>query len=44
MRKHICYYLKGMPGASEIRDKINHLESEKEVKQELEEYFKITNI
>lgn len=44
MRKHICYYLKGMAGASEIRDKINHLESEKEVKQELEEYFKITNI
>ena len=27
MRKHICYYLKGLPGASLVRDKINHLDS-----------------
>lgn len=40
MRKHICYYLKGMPEASLIRDKINHLENVNEVKQVLEEYFK----
>ena len=39
MRKHICYYLKGMPNASEIRDKINHIEEEKEVKKYLIEYF-----
>lgn len=39
MRKHICYYLKGMDQASSIRDRINHLETENEVKQALEEYF-----
>ena len=41
MRKHICYYLKGMPQASLIRDKINHLENEKEVIQALESILKI---
>ncbi len=39
MRKHICYYLKGMPNAAEIREKINHIEEEKEVKTYLIEYF-----
>ena len=40
MRKHICYYLKGLPGASVVRDKINHLESKEEVEKELVNYFK----
>ena len=44
MRKHICYYLKGLPTASEIRNKINHLETEKEVKKVLTEYFSKINI
>lgn len=39
MRKHICYYLKGLPGASAVRDKINHLESKEEVEKELVDYF-----
>lgn len=39
MRKHICYYLKGLPMASEVRNKINKLETEKEVKGTLKEYF-----
>ena len=39
MRKHICYYLKGLPMASEIRNRINKLETEKEVKETLKEYF-----
>ena len=39
MRKHICYYLKGLPMASEVRNKVNHLETEKEVKATLTEYF-----
>ena len=39
MRKHICYYLKGEKNASEIRDKINHLETRKEVEETLIEYF-----
>lgn len=41
MRKHICYYLKGLPGASLVRDKINHLDSKEEVEKELMEYFHI---
>ena len=39
MRKHICYYVKGEPNASEIRDRINHMESKKEVEETLIEYF-----
>ena len=39
MRKHICYYLKGLPMASEIRNRINKLETEKEAKETLKEYF-----
>ena len=40
MRKHICYYLKGLPGASNVRDTINHLESKEEVEKMLIDYFK----
>ena len=39
MRKHVCYYLKGMPNASEIRKEINHLESKEEVIERLTEFF-----
>ena len=39
MRKHICYYLKGLPMASEVRNKVNQLETKKEVKTTLTEYF-----
>lgn len=39
MRKHICYYLKSLPNASTVRDKINHLESKEEVESELVSYF-----
>ena len=40
MRKHICYYLKNMKNASEIRNKVNHLDKRSEVEQALKEYFK----
>ena len=40
MRKHICYYLKGLPQASNVRDAINHLESKNEVENMLIDYFK----
>ena len=43
IRKHICYYLKGLPGASSVRDKINHLESKEEVQKELVDYFSLLN-
>ncbi len=39
MRKHICYYLKNMPNASQTRNKINHLETQQEVEDTLKEYF-----
>ena len=41
MRKHICYYLKSLPNASTVRDKINHLESKEEVESELVSFFHI---
>ena len=39
MRKHICYYLKRKKNASEIRDKINHIDNKNEVINALVEYF-----
>ena len=39
MRKHISCYVKGLKDASEIRNKINQLQSRSEVKKVLEEYF-----
>ncbi len=40
IRKHIAWYVKGMPNASEMRDKINSVETENEFKKILKEYFK----
>lgn len=39
MRKHVCFYIKGEKNASEIRDKINHLDTKKEVEDAINEYF-----
>lgn len=41
IRKHIAWYIKGMPNASEMRDKINSVESEEEFKKILKQYFNI---
>ena len=41
MRKHLCYYIKGEPNASELRDKINHIESKDEVISALKEFYKV---
>lgn len=38
MRKHLCWYFKGLPGASRMREKINRLATVKEVEAALEEY------
>lgn len=40
MRKHMTYYLKGLPKVSEIRQKINQIETKKELENCLIEYFK----
>lgn len=40
MRKHLAFYIKGTENASEIREKINHIEVKKELENVLKEYFK----
>lgn len=39
MRKHLCWYTKGLHGGAEFRTRINHLAKLKEVQREIEEYF-----
>jgi tRNA-dihydrouridine synthase B len=39
MRKHLCWYTKGLPGGAEFRERINQLSSAETVKQAVEEYF-----
>lgn len=39
MRKHLAFYIKGTENASEIREKINHIENKKELEKNLTEYF-----
>ena len=41
IRKHIAWYVKGMPNATVIRDKINSVETEEDFKNILKEYFNI---
>ena len=31
MRKHVGWYIKGLPGASNIRDKVNKLKTKEEI-------------
>lgn len=40
MRKHLAFYIKGTENASEIREKINHIEEKEELEEVLKEYFK----
>ena len=40
MRKHISFYIKGLKDASEMRNKVNRIESAEELKQTLIEYLK----
>ena len=39
MRKHLCWYTKGLHGAAEFRTTINHLTTVQEVRKEIGEYF-----
>ena len=41
IRKHIAWYVKGMPNATVIRDKINSVETEEEFKNILKQYFNL---
>ena len=39
MRKHICAYIKNMPDATTLRQKINNIETKNELITCLTEYF-----
>jgi len=39
MRKHLCWYTKGLPGGAEFRTKVNHLSMVEEVVQAVEDFF-----
>jgi tRNA-dihydrouridine synthase len=39
MRKHLCWYTKGLHGGAEFRERVNHLASVEDVKREIGEYF-----
>jgi len=39
MRKHLCWYTKGLHNGAEFRTRINHLATLKEVTREIEEFF-----
>ena len=41
IRKHIAWYVKGMPNATVIRDKINSVETEENFKAILKQYFNL---
>ena len=41
IRKHIAWYVKGLPNATEIRNKINTVETESEFKKILNSYFNV---
>ena len=42
IRKHIAWYVKGLPNASIMRDKINSVQSTEEFREILKEYFENT--
>ena len=42
MRKHLCWYTKGLPEGAEFREKVNHLARAEDVKREIENYFERT--
>jgi tRNA-dihydrouridine synthase B len=39
MRKHLCWYTKGLPGGAEFRTRINHLPLAEGVEQEIRCFF-----
>jgi len=39
MRKHLCWYTKGLPNGAEFRTKINHLSHAYEIKRAIQEFF-----
>ena len=44
MRKYLCYYLKNLPNASNVRQEINCIDEENKLKECIIEYFKTLGI
>jgi len=44
MRKHLCWYTKGLPGGAEFREKVNNAPGVEDVKREIEDYFADLNL
>lgn len=40
LRKHLCWYAKGLPGGGEFREAINHLDRLEEVQDEIDRFFR----
>ena len=40
MRKHIAWYVKGLPESTKIREKVNTIKTQDEITDCLTEYFK----
>ena len=40
MRKHMAWYMKGLPGAAELRGKLNHAETMEQLEELLRGYLK----
>jgi tRNA-dihydrouridine synthase B len=40
MRKHLCWYTKGLPGGGEFREKVNHLTHADDVAHVIREYLR----
>jgi tRNA-dihydrouridine synthase B len=41
MRKHLCWYTKGLQGGAELRERINHLELAVDVEKEISDFFAV---
>lgn len=41
MRKHLCWYTKGLHGGAEFRERVNHLTCAAEVEREIERFFSL---
>jgi len=44
MRKHLCWYTKGLPGGAEFRTKVNHLLRVEDVEAAVEGYFTLAEL
>jgi tRNA-dihydrouridine synthase len=39
MRKHLCWYARGLPGAAALRSLVNQVQSEAELRRAMTDFF-----